>query len=167
MIDDQGPPNLPPDRRRGVKRSRSRAVNCAIELFETALLGALLAGALVSVVGALSLLPQVQFGPPVGEILTFSWYGQLRPTWHVNAVQSSTNRYCILKPGVMAATHGSMVVERRMPDGRTFLAHWAGGPTSDDAWNCGSDVDLAIGLAAMQTLVSIDAKAVHWCFVGS
>jgi hypothetical protein len=109
----------------------------------------------------------VQFGPPVGEILTFDWYGRLTPAWRVNAMRSSTNRYCILKPAVMAATHGSMVVERRMPDGRTFLAHWAGGPTSDDAGNCGSDVDLTIGLAAMQTLVSVDAKAMHWWFVGS
>jgi len=60
-----------------------------------------------------------------------------------------------------------MVVERRLSDGRTFLAHWAGGPTSDDAGNCGSDVDLAIGLAAMQTLVSADATAVHWHFIGT
>ena len=66
----------------------------------------------------------------------------------------------------MAVSQGSMVVERRLPDGRTFLAHWAGGPTSDDAGNCGSDVDLAIGLAAMQTLVSADATAVHWHFIG-
>jgi len=60
-----------------------------------------------------------------------------------------------------------MVVERRLPGGRTFLAHWAGGPTSDDPGNCGNDVDLAIGLAAMQTLVSIDATAAYWHFVGS
>ena len=149
-----------------MKRWRSRAVNRAIALSETILLAILLAGALTSAVGALSLFPQVQFGPPVGEILTFGWYGQPTPAWHVNAMQASTNRYCILKPAVMAATHGSMVVERRMQDGRTFLAHWAGGRTSDDAGNCGSDVDLAIGLAAMQTLVSVDAKAVHWYFVG-
>jgi hypothetical protein len=150
-----------------VNRWRYRAVNRAIELFETVLLAALLAGSLICAVGALSLLPQVEFGPPVGEILTFGWYGRPTPTWHVDATQSSNNRHCLLEPAVMAATHGSMVVERRMPDGRTFLAHWAGGPTSDDAGNCGSDVDLTIGLAAMQTLVSVDAKAVHWHFVGS
>lgn len=146
---------------------RYRAVDRAIELFETVLLAIVLAGALVCAVGALSLLPQVQFGPPVGEILTFGWYGRPTPTWYVDAMQSSTNRHCRLEPAIMAATHGSMVVERRMPDGRTFLAHWAGGPTSVDAGNCGSNVDLAIGLGAMQTLVSLDAKAVHWYFVGS
>ncbi len=150
-----------------MNRWRYRVVNRAIELFETILLAALLAGALISAVGALSLLPQVQFGPPLGEILTFGWYGQLTPSWHVDAVQAATHRHCLLKPAVMAATRGSMVVERRMPDGRTFLAHWAGGPTSDDAGNCGTDVDLTIGLGAMQTLVSVDAKAVHWHFVGS
>jgi hypothetical protein len=150
-----------------VNRRRYRVVNGAIQTLETVLLAALLAGALVCAVGALSLLPQVQFGPPVGEIVTFRWFGELTPSWHVDAMQSSTNRHCILKPAIMAATRGSMVVERRMPDGRTFLAHWAGGPTSDDARNCGSDVDLTIGLAAMQTLLSADAKAVHWYFVGS
>jgi hypothetical protein len=150
-----------------VNRRWHRAVNYSVEMFETASLAALLAGALVCAVGALSLLPQVQFGPPVGEILTFRFFGQLTPTWHVDAMQSSTDRHCILSPAVMAATNGSMVVERRMRDGRTFLAHWAGGPTSDDAGNCGSDVELTMGLAAMQTLVSADAKAVHWHFIGS
>jgi hypothetical protein len=150
-----------------VNRRRYRVVNGAIQTLETVLLAALLAGALVCAVGALSLLPQVQFGPPVGQIVTFRWFGQPTPSWHVDAMQSSTNRHCILKPAIMAATRGSMVVERRMRDGRTFLAHWAGGPTSDDARNCGSNVDLTIGLAAMQTLLSADAKAVHWYFVGS
>ena len=141
-------------------RVRARAV----ETLETVLIAALIAGAPV---GALSLLSQVQFGPPVGQILTFRSYDEPRRTWHVDAKQSATNRPCILKPAVMAMSRGSMVVERRMPDGRTFVAHWAGGPTSDDAGNCGSDVDLAIGLAAMQTLVSVDATAVHWHFIGS
>lgn len=146
---------------------RYRAVSRAREILETMLLAALLAGALIGADGALSLLSRVQFGPPVGAILTFGWYGSTTRTWHVPAMQSSTNRLCALQPSVMAAAHGSMVVERRMPDGRTFLVHWAGGPTSDDAGNCGSDVDLTIGLAAMQTLVSVDATAPHWHFIGS
>ena len=147
-----------------MSRRRSRVRDRAVETLETVLIAALIAGAPV---WALSLLSQVQFGPPVGEILTFGSYDQPRPTWHVDAKRSSTNRSCILKPSVMAVSHGSMVVERRLSDGRTFLAHWAGGPTSDDAGNCGSDVDLAIGLAAMQTLVSADATAVHWHFIGT
>lgn len=124
----------------------------------------LLAGALV---GALRLFPQVQFGPPVGDVLPFGSYGWLTPAWHVGALQASTRRYCILKPAVMAATHASMVVERRRPDGRAFPAHRGGGPTSDDAGNCGRDVDLAISLPAMPWLVSADAKAVQGNFVGS
>jgi len=147
-----------------VSRWRSRVRDRAVETLETILIAALIAGAPVCV---LSLLSRMEFGPPVGAILTFRSYDQPRPTWHLDAKQSSTDRSCILKPAVMAVSHGSMVVERRLPDGRTFLAHWAGGPTSDDPGNCGSDVDLAIGLAAMQTLVSIDATAAHWHFVGS
>jgi hypothetical protein len=150
-----------------VNRWRHRAVTRAAEMLETVLVGGLLACVLAGVVGALTLLPGLQFGPPVGEILTFRSYDRPAPLWHVDAVQSATNRHCILKPAVMASTHGSMVVERRLPDGRTFLAHWAGGPTSDGAGNCGSAVDLTIGLAAMQTLVNADSKAVHWYFVGS
>ena len=147
-----------------MSKRRSRVRDRAVETLETVLIAGLIAGAPVY---ALSLLSQVQFGPPVGEILTFRFYDQPRPTWHVDARQSSTNRACILRPVVMAVSHGSMVIERRLADGRTFLAHWAGGPTSDDAGNCGSDVDLAIGLAAMQTLVSVDGASVHWHFIGS
>lgn len=149
-----------------MNRWRYRVGHRAIAMLETVLLAVLLAGAMTSVVGALSLLPQVQFGPPVGQILTFAWHGWLTPTWHVGALQSSTNRYCVLKPAVMAVSQGSMVVERRLANSRTFFAHWAGGPTSDDDGNCGSNVDLTIGLAAMQTLATADAKAVHWYFLG-
>ena len=146
-----------------MSRRRSRVHDRAVATLETALVAALIAALPVY---ALNLLSRLQFGPPVGEILTFRFHDQPRPTWHVDARRSSTNRSCILRPAVMAVSQGSMVVERRLPDGRTFLAHWAGGPTSDDAGNCGSDVDLAIGLAAMQTLVSADATAVHWHFMG-
>lgn len=147
---------------------RYRVVARAFEVLETVFLAVLLAGALICAVGAISFLPRIQFGPPVGQIVTFGWYGRPSPTWHLDAVQPSTNRHRVLKPAVMAAAaHGSMVVERRMPGGRMFLAHWAGGPTSDDAGNCGSDVDLAISLPAMQTLVSADTTAVHWSFAGS
>lgn len=127
----------------------------------------LLAGALLSAVGALRLFPQVQFGPPAGEVLTFGSSGWLTPAWHVGALQASTHRYCIVNPAVMAATHASMVVERRMPDGRAFLAHRGGGPASDNAGNCGHDLDLAISLPAMQWPVRADAKAVQGNFVGS
>jgi hypothetical protein len=149
-----------------VNGRRHRPANRVVAMLETVLLAVLLASGLVYTVGLLSLLPQVQFGPPVGEILTFRWYGQPTPSWHVDAIQSPTNRHCILRPATMAAARGSMVVERRMSDGRNFLAHWAGGPTSDDARNCGSDVELMIGLAAMQTLVSADVTVVHWHLVG-
>lgn len=149
-----------------MNRRRQRTAHRATELVEAFLLAIPLAGVLIGVVGALSLVPQVQFGPPVGEILTFGQYGLLTPRWHVSAVQATTNRYCVLKPAVMAVAQASMVVERRMPDGRTFLAHWAGGPTSDDAGNCGNDVELAIRLPAMQLLVGADTHAVHWVFVG-
>jgi hypothetical protein len=66
----------------------------------------------------------------------------------------------------MGKVHGSMVVEQRLPDGRTFRAHWAGGPTSDGDGNCGSAADLTLGLVEMQTLLNADAATRHWHFVG-
>ena len=138
----------------------------ATEVIGTALLAGLIASLLASAVGATTLLGTIQFGPRVGEILQFGPYGQLTPEWRVDAVRSSDHRHCVLKPAVMGTVRGSMVVERRMPDGRTFQAHWIGGPTSEGAENCGSAVDLTLGLVQMQTLLNADAAVRHWHFIG-
>ena len=149
-----------------MNRRWQRAAGDAGEVIGTALHAGLIAAVLAGAVGILALLPGVQFGLPVGEILTFGPYDQLAPLWHIDAMQSADRRRCALKPAVMAASNGSMVVERRLADGHTFLVHWAGGPTSDDAGNCGSAVDLTLGLSAIQTLVNADSKAMHWHFIG-
>ena len=132
----------------------------------TVLLGCLIASLLAGAVGAATLLCTLQFGPSVGEILQFGPYGQTAPEWRVDAVRASDHRHCVLKPAVMGATHGSMVVEQRASDGRTFQAYWAGGPTSEGEGNCGSAVDLTLGLVEIQTLLNADAAARHWRFVG-
>ena len=128
----------------------------------------LIAGLLAGATGTLAVLTTIQFGPPVGAILTFGPYGRPGPIWHVAAVRAVDHRQCVLQPAFMAAAPGSLVVEGRSGDGHTFRAHWAGGPTSDKANDCGSIADLNILLPAMQTLVDADTIGhQHWSFIGS
>jgi hypothetical protein len=103
----------------------------------------------------------------VGEILHFGPYDGWNPVWQIDAERWPDRRHCVLKPAVMAAAHGSLVVEQRRGDGRTFRIHWAGGPTSDGGADCGSAADLTVGLTAMQTLLNADTAAQHWPFIGS
>jgi hypothetical protein len=136
------------------------------EYISTVLLACLIACLLASAVGVATLLSTLQFGPGVGEILQFGPYAQMTPEWRIEAVRSSDHRRCVLKPAIMGQVPGSMVVEQRLPDGRTFRTHWAGGPTSDGDGNCGSAADLTLGLVEMQTLVNADAATRHSHFVG-
>lgn len=134
----------------------------------TALLAGLIAALLATGTAGLALLNAIQFGPPVGAILTFGPYAQPGPVWHIDALRRADQRHCVLQPAVMAAAPGSMVVEARSADGRSFQVHWAGGATSTSGSDCGSAVDLTIGLTAIQTLVNADSMGQpHWHFVPS
>lgn len=148
-------------------RRRQRVGADIGEAVGTALLALLLASLLTGAVGLLSLLDDVRFGPSLGTVLTFGPYGANPPGWQVEAVRVSDHRRCILRPAVMGAGPGSMVVDQRLADGPTFRAHWAGGPTSDGRSDCGSGVDVTISLPAMQTLVDGAAAASHWYLVGT
>ena len=145
---------------------RRRVTADATEMIGTALQACLIASLLASAVGAATHLRTLQFGPCVGEILRFGPFGQMAPEWQIEAIRSSDHRRCVLKPAAMGTAHGSMVVERRMADGRTFQAHWIGGPTSEGDGNCGNPADLTIGLVEMQTLLNADALTRHWHFIG-
>jgi hypothetical protein len=150
-----------------MSRWRQRVANYSGEIIDTALLASLLAALLSSVVGVLTLLTSLRIGPPVGQILTFGPYDQPAPVWQVDATRLADHRRCVLKPALMAAAPGSMVVERRLPDSRTYQVHWIGGPTSEGDRDCGRAVDLILGLPAMQTLVNADAAAWHLHGIGS
>ncbi|HTW72344.1 MAG TPA: hypothetical protein VME47_20850 [Acetobacteraceae bacterium] len=147
-----------------MNRRRSRLLRDANEMLGTISLALVLAGLLSGMVGAASLLQGVQFGPPVGEILHFGPYNGWTPTWQIDAHRALGHRPCVLKPAIMALSRGSAIVERR--DGRKFLIHWAGGPTSEGRTNCGDTADVLVGLTAVQTLLNADAAAQHWNFVG-
>lgn len=147
-----------------MNRRRSRLLRDANEMLGTASLAFVLAGLLAGMAGVASLLQDVQFGPAVGEILHFGPYNGWTPTWQIDARRASDDRRCVLKPAAMALSHGSAVVEQR--DGRVFLIHWAGGPTSEAGTNCGDTADVLVGLAAVQTLLNADAADQHWHFAG-
>ncbi len=57
--------------------------------------------------------------------------------------ESGPRATCLLQTDVMAAAGGSLVVEAMRP-GPTYAVHWAGGPTSLGARNCGHAADLAL-----------------------
>ena len=49
---------------------------------------------------------------------------------------------CSLRPAIMAAEGGSLVVEQRLQSPRTFQVHWAGIRTSTGGSDCGGSVEL-------------------------
>jgi hypothetical protein len=52
----------------------------------------------------------------------------------------------------MAARGGSLVVEERFAKPRSFLVHWAGGPTSSASTDCGSSAELVVLATDLQLL---------------
>lgn len=148
-----------------MNRRRQRLTTITADTIDTVLLASLIAALLAGAVAAATLLRTLKFGPPVGDILRFGPYAQPAPIWRIDAVRSSDHRHCVLQPAVMAKAHGSLVVEQRLADGRTFQVHWAGGPTGDADGNCGSAVDLTLEFPEMQTLVNADAAGRHF-FLG-
>jgi len=149
-------------------RRRQRMLRKASAVLDAALPAFLISGLLVGATASLALLDGMQFGPPVGEILTFGPYSQPGPVWRVTVTRIADQSHCVLQPAIMATGQGSLVVETRSADGRLYRAHWAGGPTSDHANDCGRTADLNIALAAMQTLVNADALGrQRWGFMGS
>ena len=59
---------------------------------------------------------------------------------------------CKLQPVVMASAGGSLVVEQRINNSRTFRVHWAGRQTSEPASDCGATADLLVSRIDLQLL---------------
>lgn len=150
-----------------MSRRRQRLMQEANEIAGTASLACLLAGLLAGMVAAVALLQSVQFGPPVGELLQFGPYEGWKPVWQIAAERTQDGRRCLLQPAIMAASHGSIVVEQRMEDGPRFLLHWAGGPTSAGPTDCGTTANLVVRLNAMQMLLNANSAGRDWNFIGS
>jgi hypothetical protein len=59
---------------------------------------------------------------------------------------------CSLRPDIMAAEGGSLVVERRLQSPRTFQVHWAGVRTSTGGSDCGGSAELIVSNTDLQLL---------------
>jgi hypothetical protein len=117
----------------------------------------LLAGvaALTSFVGALDLARALaDMGPQVGDVITFqSDRGMTNDMSARLDVARITQGTCRLDAGVMHASGGSLVVERRqVSTPHRYQVHWSGLKTSTDDQNCGRSADLVLRDSDMEVL---------------
>ncbi len=96
--------------------------------------------------------------PSLGDIVSFSSVSPNRnPPLVLSAVRPGANdrRICALDTDVMAASGGSLFVEgqSRAP-AKGFRVHWAGGPTSAGADDCGANSELVLSAHQLQELAA-------------
>jgi hypothetical protein len=108
-------------------------------------LAALIAGLLAGGVAMVAAATTFDLGPKVGDILVFRPGARMPADWEFAVTGSAQDaRTCSLRPDVMAAHGGSLVVEERFTKPHSFLVHWAGGPTSSGSTDCGTHADLVV-----------------------
>jgi hypothetical protein len=126
------------------------------EVGRTAVLASLIAALLASSVAMVSAATRIEIGPQVGDILVFRRGARMPTDWEftvmTTAVPAAT---CSLRPAIMAAEGGSLVVEQRLQSPRTFQVHWAGIRTSKDGSDCGGSAELIVSNADLQLLSNV------------
>jgi hypothetical protein len=122
----------------------------------TALLAFLLAALLASSVAMVSAARTLDIAPQTGDILVFRHGAQMPADWEFAAVTLSDQLpvSCNLRPDVMAADGGSLVVEQRFENRRLYRVHWAGEHSANGASDCGSEADLLISRSDLQLLIN-------------
>jgi hypothetical protein len=134
---------------------RPRIPENGFETARTAVLACLVAALLASSVAVVSAARTIDLGPVVGDILVFRHGETLASDWEFTATKAgATVATCSLRPAVMASRGGSLVVEQRFESPRSFRVHWAGGPTSDGAPNCGDNAELIVPGVDLQLLAN-------------
>ena len=103
----------------------------------------------VTTIGMVRLAQQAgHWGPGVGDIVSFAAPGPaLAPavTFAVARLAADGQETCRLDSTTMARGGGSLVVEAAAPGQRDgYRAHWAGGPTSTGADDCGRQAELVL-----------------------
>jgi hypothetical protein len=122
----------------------------------TAIMASLIAGLLAGGTAMVATATTLDLGPKVGDILVFRHGARLPVDWEFAVTRSAPDpAACSLRPHVMAAHGGSLVVEQRFTKPRGFLVHWAGGPTSAGAADCGPSADLLVSGPDLQLLSNI------------
>lgn len=136
-------------------RKRKDAGNAgnAGEAARTALLACLIAALLATSVAMVSAATTVDLGPKVGDILVFRHGARMPLDWDFTVASAGVpDATCKLTPGVMASDGGSLVVEQRFEEPRSFQVHWAGGHTSMGNTDCGDNAVLVVPAEDLQLL---------------
>jgi len=127
----------------------------------TALLACTIALLLASAVAVLSTVRNWDLGPHVGDILVFRPDAHFLADWQVTATPSSGRTIplpgtanCVLRPDIMTANGGSLVVEERDIQPSLYRVHWAGPHTSLGSSDCGRVADLTLSQADLQMLIN-------------
>ena len=120
----------------------------------TALIAGVIATLLASAAAVVAAARTIDLGPKVGDILVFRAGARLPADWEFAVVTASDQLPvgCKLQPVVMASAGGSLVVEQRTNNSRTYLVHWAGQQTSEPASDCGATADLLVSRTDLQLL---------------
>lgn len=119
----------------------------------TAMMASLIAGLLAGGVAMVATATTLDLGPKVGDILVFRHGARVPTDWEFAVASPGSNTAtCSLRPDVMVSRGGSLVVEERFTKPRSFLVHWAGGPTSTGSTDCGSSADLLVPGTDLQLL---------------
>lgn len=137
-----------PDRRRRAEQDPSSTV------LGTALLACTIAALLASAVAVLSTVPSWDIAPRVGDIVAFRRDAHFLADWQVIAGASPGSATCILRPDIMTATGGSLVVEARYTTSGLYRVHWAGPHTSLGDADCGAAADLTLSRGDLQMLIN-------------
>ena len=130
-----------------------RQLNQVGSIGRTAIMAGLIAGLLASGVAMVATATTLDLGPKVGDILVFRHGARLPADWEFAVADSAAGTAtCSLRPDIMAAHGGSLVVEERFTGPRSFLVHWAGGSTSTGSTDCGASADLVVRGIDLQLL---------------
>ncbi|HEX3400957.1 MAG TPA: hypothetical protein VHT74_11590 [Acetobacteraceae bacterium] len=120
-----------------------------------ALLGCVVGALLASSVAVVAAASTIEIGPKVGDILVFRQGARAPSDWDFTvATTARPQQTCTLRPDVMTAGGGSLVVEQRLEKPRVYHVHWAGTHTSEGADDCGSKADLTISGSDLQLLTN-------------
>jgi hypothetical protein len=128
----------------------------ATNIAGTALLACLLAALLASSVALVSAARTIDIAPKIGDILVFRIGAQVPTEWEFPAVTLSDQLpvSCNLRPDVMVADGGSLVVEERFANKRMYRVHWAGQHTGNGTSDCGATADLLVSRNDLQLLIN-------------
>jgi hypothetical protein len=139
------------------------------EMMRTVVLAGLIAALLACSVAMVAAATTIDIGPKVGDILVFRPGARMPVDWEFTATTASEPATtCSLRPDVMAAAGGSLVVEQRFQNPRAFEVHWAGTHTGKDGSDCGSSAQLVVPAADLQLLSNavggpgVEQKVLPW-----